>query len=87
MSEIVIKAEGLGKKYIIGHQGTKGYKTFREQMLQHAHNFYSRTKKLISGQEVLEGDEIEEFWALKDLNLDFDKILKDIQVIYNLTGQ
>ncbi len=24
---------------------------------------------------------------LKDLNLDFDKILKDIQVIYNLTGQ
>jgi carbonic anhydrase len=24
---------------------------------------------------------------LKDLNLDFEKILKDIQVIYNLTGQ
>lgn len=70
MSEIAIKAEGLGKKYIIGHQGTKGYKTFREQMFKHAHNFYSRTKKLISGQEVLEGDETEEFWALKDLSFE-----------------
>src|SRR6187399_3465150 len=73
MAESVIKAEGLGKKYIIGHQGTKGYKTFREQVLQHVHNFYSRTKKLVRGQEVLEGDEVEEFWALKDLNFEIKK--------------
>jgi lipopolysaccharide transport system ATP-binding protein len=73
MSESVIKAEGLGKKYIIGHQGTRGYKTFREQMLQHVHNFYSRTKKLVSGQELLEGDELEDFWALKDLNFEIKK--------------
>lgn len=73
MSESVIKAEGLGKKYIIGHQGTRGYKTFREQMLQHAHNFYSRTKKMITGREVLEGDETEEFWALKDLSFEIKK--------------
>ena len=73
MSESVIKAEGLGKKYIIGHKGKGGYKTFREQMLQHVHNFYSRTKKMVSGQEVLEGDETEEFWALKDLNFEVKK--------------
>ncbi len=73
MSETVIKAEGLGKKYIIGHQGTRGYKTFREQVLQQVHNFYSRTKKMISGQEVLDGDETEEFWALKDLNFEIKK--------------
>ena len=73
MAESVIKAEGLGKKYIIGHQGTKGYKTFREQVLQHVHNFYSRTKKLVKGQEVLEGDELEDFWALKDLNFEIRK--------------
>ena len=70
MSEIVIKVEGLGKKYIIGHKGTKGYKTFREEILHHFHNFYSRTKKLVSGQEVLEGDEIEVFWALKELSFE-----------------
>src|SRR6188474_2723691 len=73
MSESVIKAEGLGKKYIIGHQGKVGYKTFREQVLQHVHNFYSRTKKLVIGQEVVEGDEVEDFWALKDLNFEIKK--------------
>ena len=73
MSESVIKAENLGKKYIIGHQATKGYKTFREQILQHVHNFYSRSKKLVRGQEVLEGDEVEDFWALKDLNFEIRK--------------
>ena len=73
MSESIVKVENLGKKYIIGHQDTKGYKTFREQILQHAQNFYSRTKKLISGQEVLEGNQTEEFWALKDLNFDILK--------------
>jgi len=73
MSEIVIRTEGLGKKYMIGHQGTRGYKTFREQMLKQVQSFYSRTKKMISGQEVLEGDETEEFWALKDLNFEIEK--------------
>jgi lipopolysaccharide transport system ATP-binding protein len=70
MNDTVIKVEGLGKKYIIGHQSTGGYKTFREQIFQHAHNFYSRTKQLITGQQVLEGQELEEFWALK--NVDFE---------------
>src|SRR5436190_7497908 len=73
MSGSVIKAENLGKKYIIGHKGTQGYKTFREQMLQHVGNFYSRTKKLVRGQDVLEGDEVEDFWALKDLNFEIQK--------------
>jgi hypothetical protein len=52
MAESVIKVQGLGKKYIIGHKAIKGYKIFCEQMLQHVHNFYSRTKKLVSGLEV-----------------------------------
>ena len=73
MSEVVIKAENLGKKYIIGHQASAGYKTFREQMLHHAHNFYSRTKKMITGQQVTEGDELEEFWALKELSFEINK--------------
>ena len=73
MAEIVIRTEGLGKKYIIGHQGTRGYKTFREQILKQVQSVYTRTKKMISGQEVLEGDETEEFWALKDLNFEVEK--------------
>jgi lipopolysaccharide transport system ATP-binding protein len=70
MSETIIKVENLGKKYIIGHQATGGYKTFREQIFHHIHNFYSRTKQMVTGGEVLEGEETEEFWALKDVNFE-----------------
>src|SRR4026207_390151 len=70
MSETVIKVENLGKKYIIGHQATGGYKTFREQIFHQIHNFYFRTKQMVTGGEVLEGEETEEFWALKDVNFE-----------------
>lgn len=73
MSHTVIKVEGLGKKYIIGHKGKTGYKTFRDQMIQHVHNFYSRTKQMITGHQILEGDEMEEFWALKDVSFEISK--------------
>jgi lipopolysaccharide transport system ATP-binding protein len=73
MSVTVIKTESLGKKYIIGHKGKGGYKTFREQVVQHAHNFYSRTRQLVTGKIVIESDEVEEFWALKDLSFEIQK--------------
>jgi len=37
LPHVIIKAEELGKKYIIGHLGKGSYKTFREQMMQHLH--------------------------------------------------
>jgi lipopolysaccharide transport system ATP-binding protein len=73
MSEIIIEAENLGKKYIIGHQGKGGYKTFREQVGHGLQGFLSKTKQLFSGQQVVEGDEVEEFWALKDLNFEINQ--------------
>ena len=73
MAATVIKVENLGKKYIIGHLGTQGYKTFREQMIQYAGNFFSRSKQLVSGKQVMDGNEVEEFWALKDLDFEIEQ--------------
>jgi len=73
MAQTVIKAENLSKKYIIGHEEKARYKTFREQVVQQAHNFYSRTRQLITGKMVVEGDEVEDFWALKDLNFEIEQ--------------
>ncbi len=70
MSETVIKVEGLGKKYIIGHQGKGGYKTFRDQIGDNLKTVFSKTKKMLSGQMVVEGDEVEDFWALKDISFE-----------------
>lgn len=73
MSDVVIKAENLCKKYIISHNLDLKYKTLREQMLRHAHNFYARSKNMIKGQQVLEGDETEEFWALRDIDFELKR--------------
>src|SRR6185503_7421418 len=73
MIDIVIKVENLGKKYILGYQSKGSYKTFRDQIMQHANNFYSRTKQLIIGETVVEGDQIEDFWALKELNFEIEQ--------------
>jgi|SRR5688572_22580386 len=66
---VIIKVEELGKKYIIGHQG-KGYKTFREQMQHSLHKIFSKPKKILAGSQMVEGDEMEEFWALKEINFE-----------------
>jgi len=63
MSETVIKVEGLGKKYIIGHQEKGGYKTLRDQIGDSFKTVISKTKRMLSGQMLVEGDEMEEFWA------------------------
>jgi len=34
---------------------------------------YSRTKQMVTGRQVLEGEEIEEFWALKDINFEVEQ--------------
>ncbi len=70
MSETVIKVEGVGKKYIIGHQGKGGYKTFRDQIGDNLKTVFYKTKKMLSGQMVVEGDEVEDFWALKDISFE-----------------
>jgi lipopolysaccharide transport system ATP-binding protein len=70
MSETVIKAEGIGKKYIIGHQGKGGYKTFRDQIGDGVKAVFFKTKKMLSGQMVVEGDEMEDFWALKNVGFE-----------------
>lgn len=69
MSDIVIKAESLGKKYIIGHQFQKDrYVTLRDVIARNAHKFWRVTKDMIQGKPIILGDNLEEVWALKDVN-------------------
>lgn len=56
MSDIAIKVEGLGKKYIIGHR--------KESDLRNA--FGARVQKLLNRQQSTK----EEFWALKDIDFE-----------------
>ena len=74
MKNTIIKVEGLGKKYFIGHAKKESYTTLRDVVSNSVKGFGKSVKRLfdknISG---IAGDEIEEFWALKDLNFEFNK--------------
>lgn len=71
MSDIVIKAEGLGKKYLIGHQTERErYTALRDVVARSVKGVLNKTRQALSGQQLLAGDKIEEFWALKDINFE-----------------
>ena len=59
MTDIVIKADALGKRYRIQHQQDQSYRTFREAIAG-----VFRRGGLPRKQDV------EEFWALKDVNFE-----------------
>lgn len=72
-SDIVIRAEGLGKKYIIGHQTADRSTTFRDVITQNVKNFVRGAKDMAQGKAIVAGDELEEFWALKDVNFEIKR--------------
>jgi len=74
MSDIVIKAEDLGKKYIIGHQAQRGsYTSLRDVWMQNARTLWNKTKDLATGKPIIQGDTTEEVWALKDVNFEIHR--------------
>jgi len=71
MSDVLIHAEGLGKKYIIGHQADRErYTALRDVVARGAKTFLRKASDLAHGRAVIEGDELEEVWALRDMNFE-----------------
>lgn len=70
MSDIVIRAAGLGKKYIIGHETRYGTNTFCDGIARGAHAFTRKAGDLLHGRPVIQGDELEEVWALRDVSFE-----------------
>lgn len=61
MTNSIIQVEGLGKKYILHHEGRRRYTSLRETISLKTKNFVSKKE---------EPPVREEFWALKDINFE-----------------
>src|SRR5207237_2849244 len=71
MSDIVIKAENLAKKYTIGHQAERGrYTALRDVLMQTARSLWEKTRDVVRGKPIVQGDTLEEVWALKDVSFE-----------------
>ena len=72
MPEIAIKVENLGKSYLVGHNAgqTENYTALRDVIARNAKSLVRKTRDMFTGRPIVQGDEVEEFWALK--NIDFE---------------
>src|SRR3974377_2178020 len=72
MRENAIIVENLSKRYLIGHQFSPGqkYTALRDVIRREIGNFVRNAGDLLHGRQIVQGDEVEEFWALRHINFE-----------------
>jgi lipopolysaccharide transport system ATP-binding protein len=72
MSDIVISVENLSKRYLIGHQSAeRGRSTsLRDVINRETRNLARKSMDFFRGRQIVQGDEVEEYWALRDLSFE-----------------
>jgi lipopolysaccharide transport system ATP-binding protein len=75
LPDIAVAVEGLSKTYILGHQtaGTERYTSLRDVIARNTRNLARKTRDMMHGRAIVQGDELEEFYALRDINFKIRK--------------
>src|SRR3569832_2020131 len=70
MPDIVVNVQDLAQSYLIGHRiiQRERYVTLRDIIARGTRNFARKTADLLRGRQIVQGDEIEEFWALQNVS-------------------
>lgn len=72
MNDVLIRAEGLGKKYLIAHRSAERerYMALRDVIGRTVKGMGRKAFDAIKGRQIVAGDEIEEFWALRNISFE-----------------
>jgi lipopolysaccharide transport system ATP-binding protein len=72
---IAISIENLSKSYLIGHNAgpVERYTALRDILARNARNLGRKTLDMFSGRAIVQGDEVEEFWALRDISFKINR--------------
>jgi lipopolysaccharide transport system ATP-binding protein len=72
MTDTIISMENLSKRYLVGHQAAERerYVALRDVIARGTKNFVRKAADLARGRQIVQGDEVEEFWALKDVSFE-----------------
>jgi lipopolysaccharide transport system ATP-binding protein len=73
MAYPVIKAENLGKSYIIGHEHRESYTALRDVIALKTKQIVMKTRHMFNGGQLISGNEFEEFWALKNISFEINQ--------------
>ena len=72
-SNIAIRVEGLGKKYVIGRQSAGRGETLRDTIARRAGVMARAGRAILGGAPLAAGDRVEDFWALKGVDFEISK--------------
>jgi lipopolysaccharide transport system ATP-binding protein len=69
MSNPTITVENLSKRYLVGHQlaPKESYSSLRDVIGREVRSFARKTLDLARGRQIVQGDEVEDLWALNDV--------------------
>src|SRR5215472_11842340 len=71
MSHCAIIVENLSKSYLVGHQRKRErYIALRDVIAHRARNIARKGFDVLRGKQVVQGDEVEQFWALQDVSFE-----------------
>lgn len=72
MSDIAISLENISKSYILSHNHSTAerYTALRDLPARYARSLARATKNIMTGQRIVLGDEVEKFWALKNISFE-----------------
>src|SRR5579883_1230515 len=71
MSDVVIRVENLSKSYLVGHFAREQRNAvLRDVIARGTASLARKAVDLVRGRQIVQGDKVEEFWALKDVSLD-----------------
>src|SRR5258707_2094115 len=75
MPDVVITVENLSKSYLLGHNTGvwASHHTLRDVIGREARNFTRKAIDVFRGRQVVQGDEVDEFWALKNVSFEVNK--------------
>ena len=73
--DIAIAVSGLGKSYFVGHEspGRHRYTALRDVIARNARDLVRKARDMLGGRAVVQGDDVEEFWALRDIDFQVAK--------------
>ena len=74
MSKPIISVENVSKRYVVGHRNERrehhSHVALRDVMAQEFKNAARKAADVFRGRQVVQGDTLEEFWALRDVNFE-----------------
>src|SRR5208282_882223 len=70
--DVVISVENISKRYFVGHElaSRGGYHSLRETIVRNVKKLGRNVLDIAHGHQIIQGDDIEEFWALKDVSFE-----------------